>query len=243
MDSLDLCVYWYDRPMTGEQYLEQSKAFLQLLQARLPVFSQLYLISSSGASTEPLDLGSGGFEDQVARALPSDWAYLNEDPKNKAFRPTSRSRSGFSSAFSNAPFGSESACVIEIACGKADKGSVNSVIVRLPESLEAPQFVAELFHTVAVFWTATHGSASRPWFDDLLDQPIGDVRVGWLTYVPDPNAAASVPVGFQAERLGEGALIRLEGPVPAAEDRVALQSLVRLRDALDPKGFLRNPRR
>lgn len=242
MESLDLCLYWYDRPLTGQQYLERLKAFLLRLQSSFPVFSCFHLISSSGSSTEPLAPGLVGFEEKVARELPTEWAYSNEDPNDKVFKPSSRSRSGFSSAFSSAPFGDESAFIVEVACGKDDGRAVNSVIVRVPASMEGDEPVVDLFRAVADFWSATHGSGSRPVFDDVLDQPVGDVRVGWLTLVPNAAAAAYVPAGFRSEPLGSRLLIRREGPAPQAGDEAAMQALIRLRHVLEPHGLLRNPR-
>jgi hypothetical protein len=243
VESLDLCLYWYDRPMTGQQYLERLKAFLLHLQSSFPVFSCFHLISSSGSSTEPLAPELPGFGKQVSRELPTEWAYSNEDPNDKAFRPSSRSRSGFSSAFSSAPFGDESAFVVEFACGKDDARAVNSVIGRVPASMEGDELIVDLFRAMADFWSATHGSCSRPVFDDVLDQPVGDVRVGWLTLVPNAAAAAYVPTGFRSEPLGSRLLIRREGPAPQAGDEAAVQALIHLRHVFEPHGFLRNPRR
>jgi hypothetical protein len=56
-------------------------------------------------------------------------------------------------------------------------------------------------------------------------------------------AASSVPSGLRVESLVAGLLIRLDGPIPVAGDGAALRALERLRDALQPKGFLRNRRR
>lgn len=241
MESLDLCAYWYNRPLSGLEYLARVKMFLIELGERFPEFARLYVVSSSGTGTEPVAPDFHGFEQQVAAHLPKDWAYVNPNPSDKTFDTDSRSSLGFSSSFSTAQIGGDSPCIVEVACGKLDPRSVNSVIIRLPATMEKSDFVVGLFKEVLTFWAPSHGSVSRPAFDDALDQPVGDIRVGWLTFLPRTDAAAHVSVGRLEECCG-GLLVRLSEHIPSARDGEALRSLFALKAGLETAGLLRNPR-
>ena len=242
MESLYLSVYWHNRPLTGGEYISLVKGFLHQLSARFSVFSQFYVVEASGTTAKQISLDSSEFDEEVARQLPKEWAYLNDDPRDKSFQLMSRSKMGFSNSFSTGAVGDPTACVVETACGKLDARAANSVIVRLPASLEQPEFVASLFRQTIEYWSATHGTVSRARFDDALDQPVGDIRVGWLTFIPRAEAARYLPAGVTFELCSGGVLVRLSKEIPSETDQEAVAKLRSLQVVLEPLAFLRNPR-
>jgi hypothetical protein len=72
MDSLDLCLYWYDRPLTGQQYLERLTAFLLHLQSSYPW--KATSLSSTCFARWPT---SGRRPTALAAALPSTMCSIN----------------------------------------------------------------------------------------------------------------------------------------------------------------------
>lgn len=242
MESLYLSVYWHNRPLTGGQYITLVKGFLHQLNSRFSIFGQPYVVSVSGTTARQVSLHSSDFDVEVARQLPSEWAYLNDDAQDKSFHSTSRSKMGFSSSFATGDVGDSSACIVETACGKFDARAVNSVIIRFPASLEDPEFVASIFKLTIEYWSATHGTVSRAEFDDALDQPVGEIRVGWLTFIPRTEVQAHLPPGAVLEPCNGGVVVRVSAEIPSGRNQAAVAGLRSVLMTLGPLGLLRNPR-
>jgi len=239
LERLNLCLYWYNRPLLGREYLDQIKEFLLFLRERFERFSDLYIVKSSGSSTIKIESDFANFEMQVISNLPKQRLYSNVDPSIKHFISGCTCKMGFSNSFSTAPYGDHSACIIELAIGIADERIANSVIFRFPMEEESTSFYIELFKQSILFWRPKHGALSRGRFDLQLDQPIEEIGLGWITYFPTTDAINYLPRGVEYEPFSNGLLIRLSHEVPEVSDPSILPSLNKLRQSLEKQGFLK----
>lgn len=235
-------LYWYLRPMTGKEYIEQIREYLSQLQAGFSEFQELHIVVDDG--TRPITLDWAGFSAEVISELPSDWAYNNkDDPKNRKFTLTSTPAVAFSSSFTNGVNpGPRDVCSISFTMGCVDN-DVNTLLIDFVPALENPVFLEKVFCHAIGYWTPNHAVLARPSYDDALDQPIGDIRPGWLTYMKGTDALPYIPERCTAEPLHEGILIRTLKRLPDTADAEIIPILKQLRDALEPHGILKNPKK
>lgn len=242
LDQLVLCMYWYRRPLTGGEFFAMVQSFLAKMQERFAEFHTFFVLLDGRRPAMQVAPDCSLFKEKLTQSLPKQWVYNNVDERNKSFSPTCTSRMGFSAAIRCATVDGSPTLVLEFSIGKAEDRSPNSVIVRFSEKQEDRAFLAEVIKACIEFWDPTHASVSRGRFDDQINQPINDVRVGWLTYLRNVAAEKFVPVEMDRQVLANGVLIFLSDSVPRPMDPSVKQQLQRLRRALEDQGFLRNPR-
>jgi hypothetical protein len=76
-----------------------------------------------------------------------------------------------------------------------------------------------------------------------LDQPIGDIRIGWLTYLTDLNVRNFLPQDVHTESYYSGILIQI-AESPVSENNVqGIEKMREIISVLGPHGFLQNPKK
>lgn len=243
---LDICAYWYLRKMTGAEYLAEMRKFFTLLRNRFVEFSEIHVVTDSG--TSPINSDFSNFDEQTIKWLPDDWAYNNpNDPTNKAFSLESTPGIAFFSSYTNdenpGPGTSPNPVIhISATMGRSDD-KVNNVIISLTKANENYDFVNSLFAETIRFWSPHHALVKRQSYSESLQQPAGDIRVGWLTYIKSAEVAPFVPAQCTAESFHEGTLIRALPQVPSRSGEEIIPTLLEIRDALNARGILANPRK
>lgn len=240
--NFTLCAYWYNRPMTGAEYIEAVRCFLEGISQRFSVFSALHIVTKDGS--KPLSLNPNRFGEEIIEQLPKDAAYINKEvPENRDFSLKSLPAVAFSNSFTTGPNpGPTDVCSISFSMGRtSDKP--NSVIFDFTSESEDEALFDALFHIVITYWSPNHALLTRQSYGDALSQPVGDIRVGWITYLRNREFARFVPSPCVTESFHEGALIKTLPLIPSREGSEIVPVLQNLRAALEPQGFLANPRK
>jgi len=221
--------------MTGGDFLSLAKMYLRHLKSHFDLFSNIYLISNSRVSE--LDFESDpNFMSWWVESI-SDYAYINSDSNDKTFHLTSKCLSSFSAHFSNRKEGEGDAVTIEIRAGGTRSVSPDLVIIRCYDDSVSSKDIFDIFRMSIEFWHPSDGSASREIFYKETQRSIGELSVGWLTYIKNPDALANVPAQFRTDRVDGGVLVKISEEIPAAGDKVIIFSIETLKMVLQQAGI------
>lgn len=105
-------------------------------------------------------------------------------------------------------------------------------------TVETPALFRTLFEETLRYWQPADATVNRSDVMEALDQPIGEVHPGWLTYIADTSVADCVPADFACEPFADGVIIQSAERPGTADDPDYMARLFRLRDALRPQGWL-----
>lgn len=244
-DNTNVRVYWFNRPLTARAAFDQMIGYLRRLQQVSPVFSQLYLLRSRNSATVPLAPDFSNFDHEVALGMNPDWVYQNPDPTNIAFTLACHNSIGFTADFATVPNEQQAGCWITLSCGRVNAGKAtfpDFVILNVSPELETPEFLRTLLEHTVQFWHPDWGTISHSFVYDLLQQPIGDVSIGWLTYFDRPAVAGVLPPSVSSYPLAEGLVVQAAERPGTAEDPAYVSQLLLLRNTLKARSFLRDPR-
>jgi len=99
MQALSVCCYWYDRPLTGRQFLDQVKPFLGKVRDDFPELSVLKVVRDPTETSGTIERDFSNLDREIVASLPKDWAYINDDPTNKEFSNSCLPAISFRTAF------------------------------------------------------------------------------------------------------------------------------------------------
>jgi hypothetical protein len=117
------------------------------------------------------------------------------------------------------------------------------VIIDIAPELESPELARRILDVCIEFWRPHHAHVGRDAVMRMSNQPPGDVRIGWLTYLTDPNAADYLPNDIRSERIQSGLLVKAAELPGHQSDIGSIEGMRGILDALGPHGFLMNPQR
>jgi hypothetical protein len=242
MQSLSISCYWYDRPLTGRQFLDQVKLFLKDVRDVLPELSTLKVVRDPKESTGVVAQDFSNLDQEIIASLPKDWAYINENPRNREFSDSCRPAISFRTAFVMGVNADATDLSIQFNVGSNGRNA-DSVIIHIAPKFESEGVVRALLDISVSFWSPHHATVTRSEVDNQLGQAIGDVRVGWLTYFSDTKILDYRSAIYRAEKYKSGALIQAnDGPISAA-DEGGVERIRRVIRELEPTGLLRNPKK
>ena len=236
--------YWRDKPLIAREAFAQIADFLRCLQAFSDVFSQLYVVQGNRRRRTALEPDFSNFNAELAARVDTRLSYWNADPDNVAFSMTSKAIHGFGTMFSTVPTDSRTGCWVSVTCGQYEDQhrsvSPNIVDITASPELATPAFLRGLLEQTVLFWRPRNALIVRSKVRRLLEQPVGEAGIGWLTYLSDPAAGGAVPDDLAQEPLADGVLIQAADQPGRADDADYVARLIRLRDALRLQGFLVN---
>jgi hypothetical protein len=242
MQSLNVSCYWYDRPLTGRQFLDQVRLFLGDVRDALPELSTLKVVRDPKESTGLVAQDFSNLDQEIIASLPKDWAYINENPKNREFSDGCRPAISFRTAFVMGVNIDAADISIQVSVGSNGRNA-DSVIIHIAPNFESESVVRKLLDISVSFWSPHHATVTRSEIDNQLGQAIGDVRVGWLTYFSDTKILDYHSAIFSAEKYKSGVLIQAsDGPISAA-DEGEVERIRKVIRELEPTGVLRNPKK
>ena len=234
--------YWVDRPLTAEEVFAQVDAFLRRLQSFSDVFSQIYAANLNTRRYVPLSPDFSNLPAELIAGQNPERGFVNEDPEAGSFSMTSRAIQGFGGDFATVPKNAQTGCWLGVKCGVYEgflsENSPNMVDITVSPGLATPEFLRGLLEQTVAFWRPADAAVTRTKVSLLLEQPIGEARPGWLTYIADPTVAGAVPRDMPHEPLADGILIQAADRPGKEDDAAYVARLIRLRDALRPAGFL-----
>lgn len=242
-ESIELCCYWYDRPMIATEYARWVFGLLNTLKKEGGFFSNIYLLKKYKNEYKSTDLNEDEFEKLIFSNLSKENAYINPESSEKYLTPDSRCPLGFSSTFITAIDSNAPRFLIEVRIGKSLTNSVNTLIIRcLANDLEST-FLAKIFQTLVKYSSPSHAHCWNQSLSKRIAQPVGDVYVGWLTYFSDSKIAELVNDIATVSPLEAGALISVgEQRVFSIDDSV-VSNILAVVDRLGGSGYLADPRR
>ena len=239
-----ILAYWSGKPLIAREAFAQIADFLRCLQAFSNVFSQLYVVQGNRRRRTALEPDFSNFNAELAARMDTRRGYWNADPDNVAFSMTSHAIQGFGTMFSTVPTSSKTGCWVSVTCGRYEgflpSNLPNMVDVTVSPELATPAFLRGLLEQTVLFWRPEDAFLNCNDVDDLLEQPVGEPGIGWLTYLSDPAAGGAVPNDIAQEPLADGILIQAADQPGKADDADYVARLIRLRDALRLQGFLIN---
>jgi hypothetical protein len=172
--------------------------------------------------------------------LPKDWAYESNGLKSAEFSPECISRLGFRSSFLVHLSDLDADLNFQFSIGSSGR-SGDSVIVRVPSIVGRDSFARGLLEILVGFWRPRHAVLTDEILDDALDQPIGDVRVGWVTYFSDKEVLRYLPPGVDVRVNGREVFVGVEGGYSISENSQGFNWICAIIKALAPTGLLKSP--
>ena len=237
-----ILAYWENRPLAAEEAFGKVDAFLRRLQSFSDVFSQIYAANLNTRRHVPLSPDFSNLHAELIAGQDPERGFVNEDPEEASFSMTSRAIQGFGGDFATVPKNAQTGCWLGIRCGVYEgflsENSPNMVDITVSPGLATPEFLRGLLEQTVAFWRPAEALVTRPKVDALLDMPVEEASVGWLTYIADPTVADAVPPDMPHEPLADGILIQAAERPGKEDDAAYVARLIRLRDTLRPAGFL-----
>jgi|HubBroStandDraft_1064217.scaffolds.fasta_scaffold21849_1 hypothetical protein len=241
--NLTVCAYWYDRVVSGGEFLEQSRSFLKKVVLILPELSILRVVRDPKEASGLIDREYSNFDDEVIAALPKDYVFTESGSTNRKFTKSSTAATSFRGSFLLTSDDGAKELSVRISVGTPHIWSSNNSIIEFSLDLESVESAKKILEESIEFWQPHHAYAGRYEVEKLLNQPVGNVRIGWLTYLADLNAQGALPDDIQCRRLNSGILIQateLPGYQCDAQD---IEQMRRILEALAPDGYLKNPQK
>ena len=239
--NLSARIFWYNRPLVARAAFDQIASYLRQLQALSPLFSRLHVSRYQDQATVLLGPDFSSFDAEVALAIPCERAYENADPADKAFSMSCMGCGGFGATFATVVDDRQAGCWIDVSCGSDNPEHPNCVDIKVSPELESPDFLRALLDNTILFWKPASGLVTRAAMHKVVRQPIGEVDVGWLTYLSNPDAVRALPASVSSYLLADGIVVQAAERPGHADDPEYVRSVLCVRDALEPHGFLRDP--
>jgi hypothetical protein len=229
--------------MTAVDYLEWIEGFLKTLRTSDQIFSMLYVVGRAGNNNIFIDPDGSNIKDATLSNISRDLAYINTDSNNKSLELTSNCVLGFSNSFVTTLDNKVPGCLVEIRIGKFAKNSVNTVILQISDTLGKEEFLKRLFASLISYCQPVHANCGRVAVDTLLAQPVGDIYVGWLTYLTGIAAVDLLPKDIDTSRFLDGVIIQTSDLPAFVDEEEKIEKMLSVISALQPHGLLKNPRR
>lgn len=239
--NLSARIVWYNRPLVARAAFDQIASYLRQLQALNPLFSRFYVSRYQDQATVLLAPDLSNFDAEIALAIPRERAYKNADSADKTFSMSYMGWGGFGATFATVADGRQAGCWIDVSCGSDDPEHPNRVDIKVSPGLESPDFLRALLDNMTLFWGPASGLVTRAGMHKVVRQPVGEVDVGWLTYLSNPDAVRALPASVSSYLLADGVVVQAAERPGHADDPEYVRSVLRVRDALEPQGFLRDP--
>jgi len=241
--NLTVCAYWYDRVIRGGEFLDQSIAFLKKIILTLPELSILKVVRDPKESSGLIDSDFSNFDEEVISALPKDYVFIDPGSANKKFTKHSTAATSFRGSFLLTSDDGVKELSVRISVGTPNIRSSNNSIIEFSPDLESAESARNILEASIEFWQPHHAHVGRYEVEKMLNQPVGDAHIGWITYLSDLNAQGALPSGIRGERFNSGILIQAAELPGYQGDAQDIEQMRRILDALAPYGFLKNPQK
>ncbi len=241
MVDTKILAYWHDKPLRAHEAFAQIGDFLRQVQARHPAFSNFHIANPKGY--RPIEADLSNLIPELVGVLIPDRTYRNDDPDDDSFSMNSFCRYGFGATFTNAKRSRDQTVDLNVYCGSLARlppfdDSPNRVVLTISPEIETPELLRNVFELTAQFWRPQRGMITRPEIRDLLDQPAGEVKPGWLTYIANPEVASALPADITHRPYLDGVVIQAAEQPGRSDDAEYVRKVLRIRNLLRSKGLL-----
>ncbi len=235
-DTLNLCLYWYGRPMAGREYTDWLSHILIELRGADSCFSNYVVIQSTGY--QPVQPDFSNFDSCVAENQPRGWAFETDGSDSKCFTMEARPKMSFANSFVTTADTVSSGCHLSVSAGSHVNFSPDCIVLQMSCDLAFPDRAERVFKTLITCAAPSFGVAIRSGVSILMAQPVKEKRVGWLTYFDASNCKLRLAELAETEVFGDGIIIRTELAPPKATESEAMNRLRTLIDELRDAGCL-----
>ena len=237
--NLTVGAYWYGRPLRGGQFLEQARVFATKLISAFPALSILRVVRDPKESTGIIDRDFSNFDSEIIAALPKEYVFITPGIDTKKFTRESTARTLFPASFLLTSDIGNKELSISLNAGRPDNESSNQVIIAISPELESVQTAKTILEICVKFWEPNYAFVGRAEVQNLLKQPVGSIRIGWLTYLSNAAVQRHLPDDIRTEQLSSGTLIYSSDHPGFASDTQDIETMRRILGALNPSGLLR----
>ena len=218
---------------------------LGLLREADDAFSRFSLVDRNINGYKPVDgLSEEEFERLLISNLSSDVTYINPGGASRLATRESRCVLGFSAAFETEEKPSGFSSFFRVAIGQSNPKAIMPESIVFNFSGEKPRsFYAKLLSAL-VRYSDPHHAVCDSWaLSQRKKQPVGDVRIGWLTYLSDPRAAGFLQDIAVVSPLGKGILVQISDLQEFSLEESVIAKIRVIVDRLGEAGLLANPLR
>jgi hypothetical protein len=240
---MSICNYWVGRRLNGGEFLDQTRSFLLAIRSAMPELVMLKVCGDPSEGDWSVANDFANFEEKVIASLPEDWAYIGPDLEYKGFTKQSIAAIRFRVSFIISSDDGRKEIYVGIGVGGWHNSSPDTVNIQFSPEIEDIARVRKLFDLCVNFWRADNACAGRD--DELIwvKPPIGNMHMGWITYLADAGTRVYLPEGIRWEPLPPGIVVYAsEEPRPrngtGAREK---ENMKRIIDALGPHGGLNRP--
>jgi hypothetical protein len=252
IDEFYIGAYWYERQLSLRQYADATHAFIALLRRIHPVFQTLQWVGGRPNLFVKLSPDLSNLDELIYCHASDKGIYEDGNPDGSPSWQ-SLSRSSFMMNYSTGKSKKEGRILISITAGNPGTRMPNSVLITFPTP-EQPlfphreffnyDFLKKLFLKCMDFWKPETGRLINRTFGNAVVQS-GPPRVGWLTYVRDPRAAAlrnsASLKGLIFEEASDGGTLISLGPTMISPDNdEQVDNARRLRSILTDEKIIRD---
>lgn len=241
-DDIEVCCYWYDRPMVAGEFARWVFGLLRRLKLIDESFSKLYLVERYGDGFRSTDVSEDAFEELIFANLQKDLACTNPLPSETELTRDSCCALGFSTSFVTSEQPNASSSIVEIRIGKSLANSVNTLVIRSSKS-HPGEYFAKLLGMLVEYTKPCHAQCWSHALSERINQPVGDIYVGWSTYLADESASKPLNDMAVVMPLGEGVVIEAADLQDFSLSEQVIAKVLAVIDRLGGMGFLANPRR
>ncbi|RUL78247.1 hypothetical protein EKH80_05280 [Dyella choica] len=207
-----------------------------------PGLAMLQVVRDPKESSGVVKQDFSNFDQEVVASLPEDWVYVNEDPRNKEFSDNCRPALSFRAGFVLGTMEGAADLSVQVSIGSNGR-NLDNVTLHLAPEFESEEVARKLLDIAVSYWTPHHATVTRSEVDNLLRQPIGDVRIGWLTYFSNADVLNHLSPKHTANGFKSGALVQVnDGPISAANGD-GVERIRKVIEELEPTGLLQNPKK
>ncbi|WP_374516792.1 hypothetical protein [Undibacterium squillarum] len=228
--------------MVAADYARWVFDLLGLLRQVDESFSRLYLVERYEGGYKSTDVDEGEFERLIFANLQKDLAYTNPISSERGLTRDSRCALGFSTSFITSEKPNASSALVEIRIGRSAPNSVNTLIIRCPNSHPGDYF-AKLLRALVKYSDPLHAHCWSQAFGERINQPVGDIYIGWLTYLSDGRVAEPLKDIAATETFWSGVLIETTNLHDFSMNEQVIANALAIVGRLGGMGFLTNPSR
>lgn len=225
---LKLGAYWYNRPLSGSEYINTIKLFFNKMKNVDPLFNRIFLSGLGTGDYVRINESFDNLESELVSALASHSSdnerilYLDENNSATEFSMSARSVLGFYNDFVSSVSSEDLRLSISMKIGALQSDIANSLVLHLHDDFCSEyDRMLKILKEIVLFWNPYDANLSKSIYDLKTGQRAGDVRVGWATYLSDKSISSHIPKEYICENFSSGIIVRLlEPPIEKNEDNI-----------------------
>ncbi|MFZ6758192.1 hypothetical protein ACO0K9_13360 [Undibacterium sp. Ji50W] len=244
-DDLTFSARWSNRPFTGRQYIDWVIGCLKNLALVNDALTSLYILSDVPEGGILISAKDARLESLIISSLDHSRTYIASagekfvpgSDRNK-FTLDSRCGLGFHTGFCTTLEPEVPGITILMNAGRALPNLSDHLTIIFSKDSEFVQDAKKIFLSMTEYIKPNDATIWRTSVSPYPKQPIGDRKVGWLTYFDDKGIVELLPNDIRTEFVANGVIVQASDYPPSPGDKVQINSILQIFNALKPHGVL-----